>query len=310
MTKTHWSAYWQTGALTSLPVDFKKNYDGELKSYWQDVLLKSKQPISILDVCTGNGAIALMLQELSEELNIELSMTAIDASDISPTVVSKSFPEKSKYINKIKFIGNLLVEDLATTMDQKFDLIVSQYGVEYCDTEQAAENLTELLNPQGQLIFVSHSPDTAMHEYMQHEELVYQFLEEIGLFKSFTRFGKSQLTVNSFKVKLEKCLELMKEQYDFRSLNLFRVWANTVLKLCQMRNVVLKTQRDEVKAFNIKYQHSRSRAQDMLQVTNKLLNQQDWYLTFEKHGLKLLKHDDIIYQEKHNVGHYYEFVKA
>ena len=45
----------------------------------------------------------------------------------------------------------------------------------------------------------------------------------------------------------------------------------------------------------------------MLNVTEKLLNEENWYLTFEEHGLELQKQGEIIYQQKHNVGEYYEF---
>ncbi|VAW45716.1 hypothetical protein MNBD_GAMMA02-1399, partial [hydrothermal vent metagenome] len=94
---------------------------------------------------------------------------------------------------------------------------------------------------------------------------------------------------------------------DYSSNSLFQTWGNAAMQLYEMNNSALKTQRDSVKKFHFKYQHARARAQDMLNVTDKLLNQKDWYLTFEQYGLKLVNHDEIIYQQKHNVGHFYEF---
>ena len=308
MSKTHWTAYWQTGALTSLPMDFKANYDGELEKYWQSVLLKSTiEPLTVLDVCTGNGAIALLLQELADKLDVKIEVTAIDASDIDPSNILKSHPDKAEYIPLINFIGNCLVEDMSATIEQKFDLIVSQYGIEYCDTDLAARNVTQLLKPDGNLVFVAHSPDTAMHEYMQTEEAIYQYLEQIEILDAFKRFGYNHLTVNGFKNKLQKGLDAMSKQLEYRPNSLFQTWGNAAMQLYEMNNSVLKTQRDSVKGFTIKYLHARARAQDMLNVTDKLLNQKDWYLTFEQYGLKLENHDEIIYQQKHNVGHFYEF---
>ena len=311
MSKTHWTSYWQTGALTSLPMDFKVNYDGELELFWQSILLNSKsQPLTILDVCTGNGAIALLLQELAGKHDVNIEVTAIDASDIAPSVISKTHPEKAKYIPSINFIGNCLVENMSETIRQKFDLIVSQYGIEYCDTEQAAENVAALLNPGGKLVFVAHSPDTAMQDFMIKEEAVYQYLDLNDVLDAFNRFAHNQLTVNGFKIKLQKSLAAMSKQLDYRSNGLFKTWGTAAMQLYEMDNATLKSQRDAVKGFTLKYQHARARAQDMLNVTDKLLNQKDWYLTFERHGLKLDTHGEIIYQQKHNVGHHYQFTKV
>ncbi len=310
MSKSHWTAYWETGALTSLPMDFKANYDGELSTYWQSVLQSSNtKQLTLLDVCTGNGAIALLLHELAEQLNMTVEITAIDASDIDPSVIAKSHPDKAKYIPKINFIGNCLVEDMSITIKQKFDLIVSQYGIEYCDSDQAASNVAELLKPDGRLVFVAHTPDTAMQTFMQKEELVYQYLAKLGLLQAFDRFGNNHLTVNGFKNKLQKSLEVMSKQIDYRSISLFQTWGTAAMQLFEMSNSTLKTQREAVKGFALKYQHARARSQDMLNVTDKLINHQDWYMTFEQHGLKLINDGEIIYQGKHNVGHYYEFVK-
>ena len=205
MSKSHWTAYWETGALTSLPMDFKANYDGELASYWGSVLKESnKQHLTVLDVCTGNGAIALLLHELAVQQNMTVEITAIDASDIDPSVIAKSYPDKAQYIPKINFIGNCLVEQMSAKINHTYDLIVSQYGIEYCDTQKAAGNVSELLKPGGRLVFVAHTPDTAMQAFMLKEESIYEYLAQIGVLQAFNRFGKSHLTVNGFKINFVK----------------------------------------------------------------------------------------------------------
>ena len=67
MSNNHWSEYWKTGVLTSLPSDFKENYDGELYEYWESVLLAQQTPLRVLDVCTGNGAVAILLTEIAHK---------------------------------------------------------------------------------------------------------------------------------------------------------------------------------------------------------------------------------------------------
>ncbi len=79
------------------------------------------------------------------------------------------------------------------------------------------------------------------------------------------------------------------------------------MQLLQMNNAGLKTQRKQIMKFYAQYQHARSRALDMLAVSAKLSEQPDWYLTFEKHGLKLNKQGDILYKGKHKAGQFYEY---
>ncbi|MGJ8663710.1 MAG: methyltransferase domain-containing protein [Marinicella sp.] len=310
MTKNHWTAYWHSGVLTSLPMDFKENYDGELALYWERILTESKQSIEILDVCTGNGAIAILLQELAEKHQIDVRITAVDASDIKPSVIHDKHPGKSKVIDKIQFIGNCLVEEMDKQFDHKFDLIVSQYGLEYCDTKSAASSILSLLSNQGRLVFVSHSPETDIHKYMRSEETVYQYFDDIRIMDLFDQFGSGQYSANGFSNKLTSILEQMKIKFEFRSQALFQTWVNASLRLLQMNNSVLKTQRKQIKDFVLQYQYARARALDMLQVSDKLTNDPDWYMSFEQAGLKLINDGDIFYQEKHNAGHYYEFLLA
>lgn len=311
MSKQHWTAYWKTGVLTSLPVDFKENYDGELAAYWEKVLLDTGlKEMEILDLCTGNGAIAVLLAELAAKHDIQANITAVDASDISPQVIAQAFPAKQPWLNKINFIGQCYVEQLTQTVNQSFDLVVSQYGLEYCDENLAAPEVFQVLKPGGQLVFVAHSPDTAMLQYMREEEAVYQVLEDVKLLASFSRFGADQLSCNGFKTRINQALKTMQTKFEFRQQNLFRTWGDAAYQLSQMPNATLKTQRKEVQAFVMQYLHARQRSQDMIGVSEKLMESPDWYRTFVDHQFKLLNDGVITYQQQHNVGHYYQFEKS
>lgn len=307
MSKNHWTAYWQSGVLTSLPMDFKENYDGELAQYWEQVITGFEGSINVLDVCTGNGAIAILLQELAEKHQLDVKITAVDASDIKPKYIHDKYPNKSKQINQIDFIGNCLVETMHQTIDQKFDLIVSQYGIEYCDTALAATNIIPLLKANGRLIFISHSPETDIHKYMRGEEVVYQYLDELNLMQSFHEFGNGQSSPNGFSNKLKVSLEAMRLNFELRSNTLLQTWANASVRLLQMNNSDLKLQRKQVKSFVEQYHFARARALDMLRVSDKLINEPNWYKAFVQDGLELINDGDIYYQGKHNAGHFYEF---
>ena len=308
MSKEHWSDYWSMGVLTSLPADFKENYDGELADYWHDVLARTKTDSKILDLCTGNGALAILIHEKLDSLKKNVEITAVDASDISPKKILKSFPNKMASIESINFISNCYVENLSELVSGDFDLVVSQYGIEYCDSRLAAKQVYQVLNTEGRLVFVSHSNNTAMQQYMNVEEQVFHLLEGMGVFRDFDGFGKDKITVNGFKNKLKKYLDQL-SVHEYRNQSLLKSWGQNMYQLYHMSNKQLKDNRAQIFHYLKQNLHARARAKDMMAVTEKISNNPDWYRSFIDVGLKLIDDGEIIYKNQHNVGHYYEFQK-
>ncbi|MCX7552930.1 class I SAM-dependent methyltransferase [Marinicella sp. S1101] len=308
MSKQHWSDYWSTGALTSLPADFKINYDGELAEYWFSVIEGLAPNSRILDVCTGNGAVAIMLAEMLKRIGKEVSITAVDASEINQQMMVQSFPDKKQVVDSIDFISNCYIEDLKQCVEQKFDLIVSQYGIEYCDEEMVAKQITDALNSGGRLVFVSHSPHTAMLEFMEAEEIIYQYIENEGVLEYLQKFIDNKMTVNGFKNKLVNTLQSF-SQHTLKSHPLLNSWGENLFQLYQMDNQQLKLKKPQIKSYLNLNINARARANDMLNVCYKLKNNPDWYKTFTTSGLQLINDGEIHYKSKHNVGHYYEFIK-
>lgn len=308
MSKQHWSEYWRMGMLTSLPADFLENYDGELATYWKGVVDSLDDNSKVIDLCTGNGAIAILIKERSIEKNKSIHMTAVDASSIQPNLIIQKYPNKKQLIDEIEFISECYVEDVCDVLKGRYDLIVSQYGIEYCETQSAAESVFQLLNNDGQFVFVAHSPDTAMLEYMKVEEQVFQLLEDIKVFESFNDFSTKKSSTNGFKNKLKAFLDTI-SQHQLRTQTLLKTWGQNTYQLFHMNNQELKQQRVQVGLFLAQNLHARERAKDMLNVSKKLADPH-WIEPFKKVGLVLKNDGQIKYQDKHNVGHYYEFHKS
>ena len=309
MTNNHWSAYWETGALTSLPSDFKENYDGELAVYWQSILDSVESDSCLLDVCTGNGAVAVLISELADKMGKDISITAVDASEIKPQHVLHHFPNKQKYIDSVQFISGCRIENMADKLNQAYDLIVSQYGIEYCETKQAAKSIVHSLQSGGRFVFVSHSPDTAMLQYMRDEESIYQLFDDASLFEILKQFSKDKMTANTFKNKLGSGLQHLRQFSQYQSKSLYKTWGQNLYQLYQMNNSELKQQRPQILAFVMQFIYARMRSQDLLDVSEKLINDPQWYLPFVENGLVLDQQGTIKYHQQHNVGHYYEFSK-
>ena len=78
------------------------------------------RPIKILDLCTGSGAIAIVVSKILKDKNIEFEMTA---SDISTGALKVAMKNAEKIIPDVKI--NFILSDLFDKVDGKFDMIIS-----------------------------------------------------------------------------------------------------------------------------------------------------------------------------------------
>lgn len=82
--------------------------------------LNLDRPIKILDLCTGSGAIAIVVAKKLQERNIAFEMTASDISTGALKVAKKNAETITPDIN-----FNFVISDLFKSIDDKFDVIIS-----------------------------------------------------------------------------------------------------------------------------------------------------------------------------------------
>ena len=78
------------------------------------------RPIKIIDLCTGSGAIAIVISKMLKEKNIAFEMTA---SDISEGALKVAMKNATKIIPDVKI--NFILSDLFNKIEGKFDMIIS-----------------------------------------------------------------------------------------------------------------------------------------------------------------------------------------
>ncbi|WP_154222433.1 hypothetical protein [Marinicella rhabdoformis] len=307
--KSHWSAYWKTGSLTSLPQDFKRNYDGELADFWGGALNELPQSATVVDVCTGNLALPLLFSQLNVQVNKQLNLMAVDLARIEKSDIMKAFPEVSSYLDGITVFDETAVEAIDEKIDQPVDMITSQYGLEYCETSIIAPQIYQLLKPGGCLVFVSHATDTDILKSMKSEKEAFDILQKLKVFSVLKSFGEGRFQPAYFHKQLTKQLPAIHQALIKKPMQLLQVFHQALGGLSQLSLDQIATQQRAVKQFYQQQWMAQMRAADLLWVSEKISNNPEWYLAFEAAGLVLEEQKNIWYKGKHNAGTSYKFRK-
>lgn len=147
LTPEQWSAYWQNRTITSFHGHFQKNYDGAIKQFWTRVFQNLPDQANILDLATGNGALAILAQQYSLVHDKGFRVTGIDSAEINPTEYLASQMELTDTLAKIRFISYASIENTGLPAGE-FQLVMSQFGFEYADMGPACREVARLLEPQ------------------------------------------------------------------------------------------------------------------------------------------------------------------
>lgn len=198
----HWSDYWRQGHLTSLPRGFAGNYDGEFLAFWLARFADLPRSARVLDVCAGNGAIALLASEYSQQEGLNFRVTATDAADIDLQAITRPHPHLEPVTAGIDLLPNMPLEKLALP-PESIDLACSQFGIEYTAWQRSASILSRALKPGASLALDAIYVLFQQNRSSQLLAAVGQRLEDIRKltlqqfeagWREFTRFRQGILT--------------------------------------------------------------------------------------------------------------------
>jgi ubiquinone/menaquinone biosynthesis C-methylase UbiE len=161
----HWSRFWEQGYLTSFAAELPENYTGRIRSYWVDVIESLPAgTCCAVDLGSGNGAIARLLLEAARQRDLNLTIDAVDAAALrgSPT-------------EGITFHGETAMENLPLA-DGSVDLVVSQYGFEYSDTQRTLGEIARVMRPNGIVRLICHSDTSIVYARSSQQLKEYQAL--------------------------------------------------------------------------------------------------------------------------------------
>lgn len=183
-TSQHWDDFWlNTTSLSSFAEgEAAAGYQGELLAFWHNQFITLAGSASLLDIGTGNGAIAVAARQFSNQNSLTYSVHATDAANIDPINTFSQQLELLKVLKEINFYPNCPAECLPFASNS-FDFVSSQFALEYADSELAIPELFRVLKPGGKLVAVMHDKDTQLtHDCVAGIEVLELFLTRTSFF--------------------------------------------------------------------------------------------------------------------------------
>ncbi|MEM1080016.1 MAG: class I SAM-dependent methyltransferase [Pseudomonadota bacterium] len=303
-----WSDYWAGGVLTSLPEDFGGNYDGEIAQFWAQQFVQIPDNGVVLDVCTGNGAVALLAAEASLQSTKPFSVHALDGAHIQPERAAQAHGLNPSLIERIEFIDQTPFEQYQAT-DETFDLIISQYGMEYCHWRLAAAQCQRLLKPSGRLVIVSHAVDSDILSTMQDEYADYQVVMNTGLTDALLTALTQGVFNRGLQTRLTSIVERIEQAKGAQASPLLNFGFQLAVQTSRLNGQQWAQYREPVRTAVNQLTQGYARLQQMLSVHERMLAHQPWTDCFVEAGLTRMDHGQLLYQQRHRVGDYHRLFK-
>jgi SAM-dependent methyltransferase len=149
-----WTRHWATGAAHSCAGSYTDTYGGAIAGFWAELHAGTAAGARVLDIATGSGALPRLLLNLRPALDLR-----IDAVDLAEPAAAwlRSLP--AAQAARVHFHAGIGAEHLPFA-DGAFDLVLSQYGLEYADMALASAELLRVRAPRGRIGLVMHDVES------------------------------------------------------------------------------------------------------------------------------------------------------
>ena len=154
-----WDRYWHFDRIAScFDGAGASNYGDSVAAGWRAFFAGLANGARILDLCTGNGAAALIAAQVARQAGKCFEIDAVDRAAIDPPAFVTRHEEDYA---AIRFHAETPVEALPFP-DAAFDAAISQYGIEYSDMSRSLPEALRVLAPGGRLRLAVHAADGAV----------------------------------------------------------------------------------------------------------------------------------------------------
>lgn len=178
----HWDLYWQTThSLNSFVDHHSTGYKDEVEQFWLACFSQQDSIAKILDIATGNGALAVAALNYLDQHRLQGQVYATDAADINPVRHFASQPELVTLLQKINFHPKAPTEQLPFAAGY-FNVAVSQFGFEYAQVMPAFQEVFRVLKPAGRFQAIVHHESSFISQDTDNSlALLDRALEQLAL---------------------------------------------------------------------------------------------------------------------------------
>ncbi len=304
----HWSRYWAKGALTSLPQDFSGNYDGEIAAFWHEQFDRVPDGGHLVDICTGNGAIALLAADRARQLGREWHIIGLDAARLDPSQMAAQHRGHGYLLEHIELLDEQPFE-VVSLKAGSVDLLTSQYGIEYCDWPRAANQAVRLLKTGGHLAMVSHAVDSDLLATMRNEAREYERIARLKFVPALTAWIDERIDARRFHQVVRDVRRAVGREYRHRPTPLYRYVLQVVETLWRAGQEQYPRYRQSLVAVRDELVSGHGRLADMLRVNEAMAEDPGWTRLFVDAGLIEIDGGELLYQQRHRVGRFNVFRK-
>lgn len=152
-----WDRYWHANRLAACCAQEDLNYGGAILAGWDAFFDSFESGARLLDIGTGNGAVALMAAAAARRSGKHYEIYGVDSAAIDPT---RFVLENRALLADVKFHGSTRAESLPFEA-AGFDGVTGQYALEYSDVAATLRELYRVCRPGARLRFVIHAQEAS-----------------------------------------------------------------------------------------------------------------------------------------------------
>lgn len=190
-----WQTFWQQAGTSS-----KQDsgiHDRAIENCWREILpaeLADREgPVRVVDLACGDGALSRLVFDIAGDTPVELS--AVDIAPAALEVLSGALPTARPIEASAAATG---------LPGEGFDLVVSQFGLEYAGPGATGEAL-RLMAPGATLVLLQHRRDSAIDQQSAAAASYLKAIDEIGLLSAFRQLVIEARALQRKEGSLQRC---------------------------------------------------------------------------------------------------------
>lgn len=150
-----WTEYWRGGRRGCLTDEAPASARDHIAGLWRDWFRQQPHKARILDLACGAGEVARIAFSISAETQLAFVVEGVDLAELDERVETRA----SAGGTTMRLHGGIDIARLPFP-DRSFDCAVSQFGIEYADTEAACRELSRVLKPGSSGLFLLHDKES------------------------------------------------------------------------------------------------------------------------------------------------------